>query len=710
MSAPPPPNDEESTLKLITVKATFPKSLMFDEHKTQFVTFSGNLLTKKHLVNQLLDNLPPNELKLLLSSIHYSQVTLLRKSKKKASYVVLNDANDFAYLKRSLTVKSHLKLIVELPIKPTNPKKSASVTQVEPVLKGLNVNDEPSLSDVAKLLKSVEEMFNGKELPSSSISLKKLSNSISENLTSSDLFKNLSSLIEVNLSKIMKRIDELKQQQLDELNKHQNQHQSQQQQQNQQQFERTSYSHLIHRNIICDGCDKVIVGIRYKCIDCDDYDLCSTCEAKEFESVSHKKFHTMCKMKTTSKPNFLFVDVPTTTYLDDVKIRASSDDDATMSDSSDDCADNNLDELKLKSCKFDSLMDAIKEFDDEDSKIELLLNLYDKFVKGEKSSEVLELKCQFKNPRLLELYFKNSTSHDLKAPNLEVFFTNGSTLATSLTPNVFKAETGRAFLIMSNNLNIKDFESGELLTKMIVKSGDLSFACNNFSFTNGLLTGSLSKSEESENAMDMDVNEDDEPAMSDSQEAYKYTDSASSVACTESESDEASTLYPSDSSSGSIQKSTPSCDDLPSPIIPAVVHTGVLTVSQLNNDDELSTNSSESDVSSVEDLSNSAANGATIESSVTTLKFPSIEASVSTSSFVSARDDDQDETTEESDKDEDEDHETELDNDDLTSNTASGVDTEEEEGFHSVGADDIEDDLDSLIEDYDILSNSEFEE
>ncbi|KAH9837268.1 uncharacterized protein C8Q71DRAFT_757514 [Rhodofomes roseus] len=35
----------------------------------------------------------------------------------------------------------------------------------------------------------------------------------------------------------------------------------------------------VHRNILCDVCNDVIVGVRHKCLDCPDYDLCSQCYA-----------------------------------------------------------------------------------------------------------------------------------------------------------------------------------------------------------------------------------------------------------------------------------------------------------------------------------------------------------------------------------------------------------------------------------------------
>lgn len=45
----------------------------------------------------------------------------------------------------------------------------------------------------------------------------------------------------------------------------------------------------VHEGVTCDGCSKPVVGIRYKCSTCFNYDLCEQCEAKgaEIHDPSH---------------------------------------------------------------------------------------------------------------------------------------------------------------------------------------------------------------------------------------------------------------------------------------------------------------------------------------------------------------------------------------------------------------------------------------
>ena len=55
----------------------------------------------------------------------------------------------------------------------------------------------------------------------------------------------------------------------------------------------------IHRNVTCNNCGIApIRGIRYKCANCVDYDLCSACEAQDV----HIKTHLFLKIRIPFPP------------------------------------------------------------------------------------------------------------------------------------------------------------------------------------------------------------------------------------------------------------------------------------------------------------------------------------------------------------------------------------------------------------------------
>ncbi|KAJ7109944.1 hypothetical protein C8R44DRAFT_883963 [Mycena epipterygia] len=53
---------------------------------------------------------------------------------------------------------------------------------------------------------------------------------------------------------------------------------------------------VIHRGVICDACDNIVEGIRHKCLDCADYDLCTPCITSG-SAERHNPFHEFLEIK-----------------------------------------------------------------------------------------------------------------------------------------------------------------------------------------------------------------------------------------------------------------------------------------------------------------------------------------------------------------------------------------------------------------------------
>jgi hypothetical protein len=70
-----------------------------------------------------------------------------------------------------------------------------------------------------------------------------------------------------------------------------------------------------HPNVVCDGCQGYVYGVRYKCCMCPDFDFCETCEARD----AHDPTHVFLKIR---RPG-IFSHVTVEAYRDDVPFHAA---------------------------------------------------------------------------------------------------------------------------------------------------------------------------------------------------------------------------------------------------------------------------------------------------------------------------------------------------------------------------------------------------
>lgn len=61
----------------------------------------------------------------------------------------------------------------------------------------------------------------------------------------------------------------------------------------------------VRHNALCDGCDKPIYGVRHKCLDCPDWDYCSTCIQQASLKHARHRFTAIFSPIAEPRPNFI---------------------------------------------------------------------------------------------------------------------------------------------------------------------------------------------------------------------------------------------------------------------------------------------------------------------------------------------------------------------------------------------------------------------
>ncbi|KAG7801798.1 hypothetical protein KL944_002866 [Ogataea haglerorum] len=400
--------------------------------KLVFSTDRNKLLSKEQIIKEIRTHATEPQLKSTLTSCSTEDIELQRKSKKSGRYVELASVDDFSSLKRSLTVKNHLKLNVFIKTVAKEEKEGIDYT-----------------AEVQKILKRIEDLFSSND----NRNLRNLSNSISDNLSSLDILKFLGSLVDTNLSKIILRMNEPS---------------------------KSSEFKSAYINVFCDGCDAHITETRYKCTQCANFDLCSNCEAKNVEINGHTSQHQLQRIdlacESGSDPineTLPRMDMDSMSPL--LSIESAHLYDKNVSDELLKLGANNgekLKELTFKCAQFDSLLEMVDA--PEDEKIALLVQLiedHNMMKTCNPGSIGIEVSCTKQDSGNFQLALKNRLSRDILKPELKIC----------------AGEVKKTFMITSNV-----FKSGSTryVTLDVADLGDP------FSNTNSILNGSLTFSTE----------------------------------------------------------------------------------------------------------------------------------------------------------------------------------------------------------------------
>lgn len=322
-----------------------------------------------------------------LTGIDPSKISYVRKSKKHKGYIPLESRDDFRGLARSLKVKNVVRL---------------------------RLNDATTYES--------EPSSGNEELPEQPMDFGKIANALVE--AAIEQFKEI--VHELSNSHVRLQINE--------------QYHDQE-------------PRAVHESASCDRCSptayKPIIGVRYRCLICRDFDLCGDCEAlvqKLKERVgNHEYGHTMAKIVT---PEGRF-DVPANANeaeVLDISLDNYGPADKTIIQNFLASAESRevmseyltiLDESK----KYNELRDLLtsEKEDDSDLSHAKLLSLLDRAIslttdkpKDESSNEVVFEKKEFaSNSSLLSVSLSNSSNVPIGGGELEFRFSSGYKLKES---------------------------------------------------------------------------------------------------------------------------------------------------------------------------------------------------------------------------------------------------------------------------------------
>ncbi|KAI5967373.1 hypothetical protein CANMA_003193 [Candida margitis] len=196
-----------------------------------------------------------------------TSLTFTRKSKKHKCFIPLDDEEDFKSLARSLKVKNHVKLNVQ--VSSPLPPQASSIPTTESRSLPISSIDFAKLGDalLEATLEHFKDFFIEPRHKVAGAEKEEAANAAPAATASASTLNGASS--HQNSSEVEEEV-------------------------------------VVHENIACDNCSPddfiPLKGVRYNCLVCQNYDLCSDCESRQQAGKltygSHSHLHPMAKITT----------------------------------------------------------------------------------------------------------------------------------------------------------------------------------------------------------------------------------------------------------------------------------------------------------------------------------------------------------------------------------------------------------------------------
>lgn len=236
------------TPEKLTVRAVLVRNNKSEERQTSVLRTTFTCLTSKvSLLDFVFDELY-NDLNIARNAQNFK---IERKSKKHKRFVVLECSDDFKELMRSVKVKNHVKLVIYKIETSQHTLENAVTDALDQVKKLVG---ELQKSELWEILRSFTTTYNMQLAPDGDSG---------------------SDLQDIDSKSVDKGNDEIFRQSVHKSN-----------------------NDVVHEFVACDSCHPAdtfgnIHGKRYKCVVCDNFDLCEQCYSSNVAPMGHLRLHPM---------------------------------------------------------------------------------------------------------------------------------------------------------------------------------------------------------------------------------------------------------------------------------------------------------------------------------------------------------------------------------------------------------------------------------